>query len=390
MSHNFEDDLYNIYNRGGEENAYNDEDLYGDDPVVEDKDGSVNESESFGLNEQQFESTQQQQHSNDKLDEFNQSQQQQQQKKSYQRQQQYYQTGGANWVYNPFLYQQYMAMYQRNLQQQMAFSPYQMFQNNTRPYMSQPTGNMNNNEKMADDESDEGKIFVGGLSWDTTDESLRQYFSQFGEVVKCTIMRDPMTQRSKGYAFLTMSDKSAVENIMNQDQHYLDGKKIDPKKAISREEQEKTEKIFVGGISPEVTEEEFRNFFAQFGTVLNATLIMERDTGRPRGFGFVTFQSSEDVDEVLKNPNLSIKDKTIDIRRATPKGKQNRITTNFRPSVFVPNMTYYNNMPSPSNYRRQDNTRATTDNKRNPKERYNGGASYPSPQSRNPQHYRPY
>jgi RNA-binding protein Musashi len=60
-----------------------------------------------------------------------------------------------------------------------------------------------------------------------------------------------------------------------------------------------------------VNEEEFREFFTQFGTVLDATLMMERDTGRPRGFGFVTFESSQGVEEALKNPNLSIKDKTV-------------------------------------------------------------------------------
>ncbi|OAD75908.1 hypothetical protein PHYBLDRAFT_109973, partial [Phycomyces blakesleeanus NRRL 1555(-)] len=156
------------------------------------------------------------------------------------------------------------------------------------------------------------KMFVGGLNWETTDESLRQYFAQFGEVADCVVMRDPATGRSRGFGFLTMLDTNVVDTIVSQD-HYLDGKRIDPKRAIPREEQEKTEKIFVGGISAEVDEEEFREFFTRFGKVTDATLMTDRDTGRPRGFGFITFESSNGVDEALRHPMLSIKGKPVNI-----------------------------------------------------------------------------
>jgi RNA-binding protein Musashi len=84
-------------------------------------------------------------------------------------------------------------------------------------------------------------MFVGGLNWDTTDGSvllrttplvqcvtllcldgLRNYFSQFGKVDACTIMRDP-AGRSRGFAFLTFEDPAAVNKVMVQE-HYLDGK----------------------------------------------------------------------------------------------------------------------------------------------------------------------
>lgn len=88
---------------------------------------------------------------------------------------------------------------------------------------------------------------------------------------------------------------------------------IDPKRAIPREEQDKTEKIFVGGISPDVDEEEFREFFTQFGKVMDATLMTDRETGRPRGFGFITFEDSKGVEEALLQPNLAIKGKTVSV-----------------------------------------------------------------------------
>ncbi|KAG2215967.1 hypothetical protein INT45_001283 [Circinella minor] len=166
-------------------------------------------------------------------------------------------------------------------------------------------------------------MFIGGLNWETTDETLRTYFSQFGEVADCVVMRDPTTGRSRGFGFLTMADQNVLDTIVDQD-HYLDGKRIDPKRAIPREEQDKTEKIFVGGISAEVEEEEFHEYFTQFGKVIDATLMTDRDTGRPRGFGFITFEDSSGVEEALRHPDLAIKGKTIEVKKAMPKSKQLR------------------------------------------------------------------
>ncbi|CRK19659.1 hypothetical protein BN1708_012719, partial [Verticillium longisporum] len=162
------------------------------------------------------------------------------------------------------------------------------------------------------------KMFIGGLNWETTDQSLRDYFSQFGEVVECTVMRDSTTGRSRGFGFLTFKDAKTV-NIVMVKEHFLDGKIIDPKRAIPRDEQEKTSKIFVGGVSQETTDQEFKDYFAQFGRVVDATLMMDKDTGRPRGFGFVTFESEEGVDACLKT-HLEIHGKPIEVKKAQPRG----------------------------------------------------------------------
>lgn len=67
------------------------------------------------------------------------------------------------------------------------------------------------------------KMFIGGLNWETTDQSLRDYFSQFGEVVECTVMRDGATGRSRGFGFLTFRDPKCV-NVVMVKEHQLDGK----------------------------------------------------------------------------------------------------------------------------------------------------------------------
>ncbi|CAK7271834.1 hypothetical protein SEPCBS57363_004825 [Sporothrix epigloea] len=161
-------------------------------------------------------------------------------------------------------------------------------------------------------------MFIGGLNWETTDQSLRDYFSQYGEVLECTVMRDGISGRSRGFGFLTFKDPKTV-NVVMVKEHYLDGKIIDPKRAIPRDEQEKTSKIFVGGVSQDTTDQDFREYFAQFGRVVDATLMMDKDTGRPRGFGFVTFESEAGVDACL-SADLQIHGKPIEVKKAQPRG----------------------------------------------------------------------
>ncbi|KAF2435979.1 RNA-binding domain-containing protein [Tothia fuscella] len=164
-------------------------------------------------------------------------------------------------------------------------------------------------------------MFIGGLNWETTDQTLKDYFEQFGQVLECTVMRDGATGRSRGFGFLTFKDPKTV-NIVMLKEHHLDGKIIDPKRAIPREEQERTAKIFVGGVSQECTEQQFKDFFAKFGRVIDATLMMDKDTGRPRGFGFVTFDGDDAVDRTLNAP-LQIHGKPIEVKRAEPRGNMN-------------------------------------------------------------------
>jgi len=180
--------------------------------------------------------------------------------------------------------------------------------------------NENSESKTSEQKNEEGKIFVGGLNIETTDENLRKYFSQYGELTDCVVMRTD-NGMSRCFGFLTFKDPSVIDEILKQ-KHNLDGKDIDPKRAIPREEQEKTEKIFVGGVKPEVTEDEFKEYFSQFGNVVEATLMSNKETGRPRGFGFITFDNDQSVEAVLaKQGEIIIKDKPVEVKRALPKSK---------------------------------------------------------------------
>ncbi|KAI0689102.1 hypothetical protein BC835DRAFT_1370485 [Cytidiella melzeri] len=166
---------------------------------------------------------------------------------------------------------------------------------------------------------EEGKMFIGGLNWDTTDESLRKYFTQFGKVEACTIMRDA-AGRSRCFAFLTFEEPQSVNAVMVRE-HFLDGKIIDPKRAIPRQEHQRATKLFIGGLAGSVTSESMREFFSQFGKVVDATVMLDRETGRSKGFGFVSFENVN-VDPLLGFGNLEIDGKVIDVKLAQPRSQR--------------------------------------------------------------------
>lgn len=208
------------------------------------------------------------------------------------------------------------------LQQTMSqFNPQQSQQQQQQQQQALESNNEAQKRVKADISKDNCKMFIGGLNWETTEEGLRNYFNKYGHVIDLKIMKDPNTGRSRGFGFLTFESPSSVDEVVKT-QHILDGKVIDPKRSIPREEQDKTGKIFVGGIGADVRPKEFEEFFAKYGTIIDAQLMLDKDTGRSRGFGFVTYDSPEAVDRVCENKYIEFKGKQIEIKRAEPRHLQ--------------------------------------------------------------------
>ncbi len=67
------------------------------------------------------------------------------------------------------------------------------------------------------------KIYVGNLSFSTTEDSLSDTFGQFGEVVSAVIVTDRYTGRSRGFGFVEMDDENAADAAITA----LDGKELD-------------------------------------------------------------------------------------------------------------------------------------------------------------------
>lgn len=80
-------------------------------------------------------------------------------------------------------------------------------------------------------------------------------------------------------------------------------------------------KVYVGNIAWEINSEELASFFSVVGKVVSAEVIMDRDTGRSRGFGFVEFETPEEVDKAIKDLDaIAFNKRNIVVKKAYPKG----------------------------------------------------------------------
>ncbi|XP_032312636.1 heterogeneous nuclear ribonucleoprotein D-like isoform X2 [Camelus ferus] len=150
-------------------------------------------------------------------------------------------------------------------------------------------------------QQDDGKMFIGGLSWDTSKKDLTEYLSRFGEVVDCTIKTDPVTGRSRGFGFVLFKDAASVDKVLELKEHKLDGKLIDPKRAKALKGKEPPKKVFVGGLSPDTSEEQIKEYFGAFGEIENIELPMDTKTNERRGFCFITYTDEEPVKKLLES-----------------------------------------------------------------------------------------
>jgi RNA recognition motif-containing protein len=85
-------------------------------------------------------------------------------------------------------------------------------------------------------------------------------------------------------------------------------------------------KLFIGGLSFSTSSERLRDLFTQAGTVESATVVMDRDTGRSRGFGFVEMATAPDAEAaVAKFNGQDVDGRTLKVERANPGGSGGRM-----------------------------------------------------------------
>ncbi|XP_057486630.1 28 kDa ribonucleoprotein, chloroplastic-like [Actinidia eriantha] len=153
------------------------------------------------------------------------------------------------------------------------------------------------------------KLYFGNLPYLCDSAQLAGIIQQYASPELVEVLYDRDTGRSRGFAFVTMStieDCNAV--IQNLDGHEYGGRtlrvnfsdKPRPKEPLYPETEYK---LFVGNLSWSVTSESLAQAFQQHGNVVGARVLYDGETGRSRGYGFVSYSTKPEMETALESLN---------------------------------------------------------------------------------------
>ncbi|XP_022879302.1 28 kDa ribonucleoprotein, chloroplastic-like [Olea europaea var. sylvestris] len=155
---------------------------------------------------------------------------------------------------------------------------------------------------------EEAKLFVGNLPYDVDSEKLAQHFEQAGVVEIAEVIYNRETDQSRGFGFVTMSTVEEAEKAVEMFNRYdINGRLLTVNKAAPRgsrpertpREFEPSFRVYVGNLPWQVDSARLEQLFSEHGKVVDAKVVYDRESGRSRGFGFVTMSSETELNDAI-------------------------------------------------------------------------------------------
>lgn len=168
------------------------------------------------------------------------------------------------------------------------------------------------------DEEAGTSVFVGGLSWNVDNDQLASEFAGCGEVVSARVVMDRNTGKSRGFAYVDFTDAAGATAALELSGHEIDGRAIRVDRASGMDKKQTQDKraktfgdtpsapsatLWVGNLSFDATEDGIWEVFNEYGEVKSVRLPTDRDTGRPKGFGYVEFADVETATKAREGAN---------------------------------------------------------------------------------------
>ncbi|KAF1868626.1 hypothetical protein Lal_00036064 [Lupinus albus] len=191
-----------------------------------------------------------------------------------------------------------------------------------------------NVRQLADVDPAHRKIFIHGLGWDATAETLTSVFSKYGEIEDCKAVTDKLSGKSKGYAFILFKHRSGARRALKQPQKNIGNRTTSCQLAsagpvpapppVTPAVSEYTQrKIFVSNVSADIDPQKLLEFFRQFGEVEDGPLGLDKQTGKPKGFALFVYKSVDSAKKALEDPHKPFEGHVLYCQKAVdgPKGK---------------------------------------------------------------------
>lgn len=158
------------------------------------------------------------------------------------------------------------------------------------------------------------KLFVGNLPWTMDVLELKEKAGEFGEVRSANIVTDRETGLSRGFGFVTMINEEQAQHVIAQlDGTEMQGRVVSVSEAgkgkkaplVNVHNVSENCKLYVGNISWDLDLEDLKGLFSEFGEVVAARIITDHESGRSRGFGFVTMSNEDQAQAVVSELDQS-------------------------------------------------------------------------------------
>jgi polyadenylate-binding protein len=166
-------------------------------------------------------------------------------------------------------------------------------------------------------------LYVGDIDENIHDETLHDFFSNFGVLQFVRIMRDQTTGKSRGFAYVNFMNPRDAENARNSAQYEKIGRKhIRIMFKTNMRELSSDANLYVKNLDPSVTVKDLHAYFAQWFTVVSAKVATDSE-GKSLGYGYVQFEKKEDAEKALKEFQGSrLKENELVLEQFVPKDRR--------------------------------------------------------------------
>lgn len=169
------------------------------------------------------------------------------------------------------------------------------------------------------------KLYIGNIPFTSTDDDLREYFSEFGEVTDIFLPVNKYGE-PRGFAFISVKEEDADGVIEATDGMEFMGRTLvvnlplPPGEKAARGPRPQRMKLYVGNLSFYTTGETLTDVFQEFGSVYDCYIPFDVNNGNSRGFGFITMDKEAAESAVDSLDGIELDGRIISVNEARARG----------------------------------------------------------------------